>query len=72
VAADVRALPYRDGSVAGYVSIGVIEHFQSETRQIILQEAARVLRPGGRGGREHAALRRPAPRAGRRRWVRRG
>lgn len=44
---DVRALPYADGSLAGYISLGVIEHFDDATRAQILRETARVLRPGG-------------------------
>lgn len=44
---DVRHLPYGDGEAAAYISLGVIEHFDDETRGVILREAARVLRPGG-------------------------
>lgn len=43
---DVRELPYRDASMSGYISFGVIEHFR-EGPDVVLQEAARVLRPGG-------------------------
>lgn len=44
---DVRDLPYSTGSLAGYLSFGVVEHFDDATRAGILAEAARVLRPGG-------------------------
>jgi len=43
---DVRALEFADGSIDGYWSIGVIEHFWSGYDEI-LAECARVLRPGG-------------------------
>jgi SAM-dependent methyltransferase len=45
---DVRALPYTDRSVDGYISLGVVEHFDDRTRALILREAARVLKPCGR------------------------
>jgi SAM-dependent methyltransferase len=44
---DVRALPYRDGELSGYISMGVVEHFDEAERGVILREAARCLRPGG-------------------------
>jgi len=44
---DVRDLPYSTGSLAGYLSFGVVEHFDDATRAGILAEAARTLRPGG-------------------------
>lgn len=44
---DVRALPYADRSIAAYLSMGVIEHFDESARAVILREAERVLRPGG-------------------------
>ena len=44
---DVRALPYGDGTLAGYVSLGVVEHFGADDRATILREAWRCLRPGG-------------------------
>jgi SAM-dependent methyltransferase len=44
---DVRSLPYESDSLAGYISLGVIEHFDDATRHAIVREAARCLRPGG-------------------------
>ncbi len=43
---DIRDLPYSDSHFDGYISLGVIEHFLTG-QHTILQEAARVLRPGG-------------------------
>jgi SAM-dependent methyltransferase len=48
VVGDVRALPYGDGAMAGYLSMGVVEHFDEREREMILREAARCLRKGGR------------------------
>ncbi len=45
-AGDVHALPYADGSLAAYLSFGVLEHFEHGMGPA-LAEAARVLRPGG-------------------------
>jgi SAM-dependent methyltransferase len=45
-AADVRAIPFRDGSFDAVYSMGTIEHF-AETEQAV-GEIARVLAPGGR------------------------
>lgn len=42
---DVRNLPFRDGEIAGYWSIGVIEHFWDGYNEI-LDEMARVIRDG--------------------------
>jgi SAM-dependent methyltransferase len=44
---DVRDLPYQTGELAGYLSMGVVEHFDDAERARILREAARALRPGG-------------------------
>ena len=43
---DIRALPFRDGSVAGIWNLGVMEHFTPEEGRAILCELRRVLRPG--------------------------
>jgi SAM-dependent methyltransferase len=45
-ASDLRALAIRDGAVAAYVSLGVVEH-DPEGPDAILAEARRVLAPGG-------------------------
>lgn len=44
--ADVRKLPFEDGSFDGYWSLGVIEHFW-DGYEAIRSEMRRVLRPGG-------------------------
>ena len=43
---DLRALGVRDGSVASYLSLGVVEH-DADGPDAIVREAARVLKPGG-------------------------
>lgn len=43
---DIRALPYPNACMDAYWSLGVIEHFP-EGFELPLQEAARVLKPGG-------------------------
>ena len=43
---DIRSLPLMDGSMDGYWSLGVFEHFQ-EGMQAPWQEASRVIRSGG-------------------------
>ncbi len=48
IVGDVRALPYENGAIAGYLSMGVVEHFDEPEREMILREAARCLRKGGR------------------------
>ena len=45
--ADIRALPFRAGSVAGIWSLGVMEHFPPGDGRAILEEFRRALRPGG-------------------------
>lgn len=45
-AGDVHALPYRDNSLHGYLSFGVLEHFEHGVGPG-LREANRVLVPGG-------------------------
>ncbi|MCC6799386.1 MAG: class I SAM-dependent methyltransferase, partial [Anaerolineae bacterium] len=45
-AGDVHALPYRSGSLHGYLSFGVLEHFEHGMGPA-LREANRVLAPGG-------------------------
>lgn len=44
--ADVRCLPFPDSYFAGYISLGVIEHF-AEGYDGVAIEMARVLKPGG-------------------------
>lgn len=43
---DVRALAFPDGTFDAYLSFGVVEHFEDGPKQA-LQEAWRVLKPGG-------------------------
>ena len=46
IEADVRELPFDDGSVDACISLGVVEHFPDGPSPLIL-EMFRVLRPGG-------------------------
>jgi SAM-dependent methyltransferase len=48
VHADGRALPVRDGALAGATSGQCYEHFRRDDRRTVLQECARTLRPGAR------------------------
>src|SRR5437870_6828695 len=43
---ELRALAVRDGALAGYISLGVVEH-DAGGPDAILAEACRVLAPGG-------------------------
>lgn len=43
---DVHALPFGDGTLGAYLSFGVLEHFE-QGMMPALQEAHRVLQPGG-------------------------
>lgn len=45
-AGDVHALPYKDNALHGYLSFGVLEHFEHGMGPA-LREANRVLAPGG-------------------------
>lgn len=45
---DVLNLDYETSSISGYISLGVVEHFQ-EGPQAALAEAFRVIKPGGVG-----------------------
>ncbi|MEZ5234378.1 MAG: methyltransferase domain-containing protein [Acidimicrobiia bacterium] len=45
VHADGRALPIRDGALAGATSGQCYEHFRPDDRRLVLQECARVLAP---------------------------
>ncbi len=45
--ADIRRLPFRDGTIAGIWNLGVMEHFDPPEGQRILGEFRRVLKAGG-------------------------
>ncbi|HEY3123117.1 MAG TPA: class I SAM-dependent methyltransferase [Thermoanaerobaculia bacterium] len=44
--ADIRQLPFPDGSISGIWNLGVMEHFEADEGQGILVEFRRVLEPG--------------------------
>jgi SAM-dependent methyltransferase len=46
VQADIRRLPFRDGSISGIWNLGVMEHFEAAEGREILEEFRRVLKPG--------------------------
>jgi len=48
IGGDVFQLPFASGSVDGIWNVGVMEHFEHEQIDRMLQEFRRVLRPGGR------------------------
>jgi len=48
IEADIRSLPFAEGSIDGIWNLGVMEHFVEQEQQQILREFHRVLRPGGR------------------------
>lgn len=47
VCADARQMPFRDGTFDGVFHAGLLEHFRAPQDQRLLDENARVLRPGG-------------------------
>jgi SAM-dependent methyltransferase len=47
VLGDVLRLPFGDETFDAYISLGVIEHFPAAEVDRCLQEARRILRPGG-------------------------
>ena len=47
VVADVKKLPFKDGEVDGIINRNLIEHFGGHETKELLQEWARVLKPGG-------------------------
>ena len=46
VCGNVKELPYDNSTISGYLSFGVLEHFEEGPLKPLM-EAARVLRPGG-------------------------
>lgn len=63
IGGDIRALPFRDGSLSGLWNLGVMEHFSREDGIAILREFRRVLAPG------RAAVLFWPPEFGSSRWV---
>lgn len=63
VVADLRALPFRDGGLAGLWNLGVMEHFETQQGIAILAEMRRALSRGG------VALLFWPPELGSSRWV---
>lgn len=63
VRADIHALPFADGSLAGVWNLGVMEHFPAEDGCAVLREVARALAPGA------AAVLFWPPEIGSSRWV---
>jgi SAM-dependent methyltransferase len=47
VVADLHALPFREGSLAGAWNLGVLEHFPADEGVALLRELHRALRAGG-------------------------
>jgi len=47
---DAKELPFEDGSFDAVVSSFVLPHFTPDEKVVVLRNAARVLRPGGRLG----------------------
>jgi ubiquinone/menaquinone biosynthesis C-methylase UbiE len=47
VRATARRLPFRAGSFDAVVAVEVLEHLDPRSRGVVLEEARRVLRPGG-------------------------
>ena len=52
--ADLRRLPFADGTFTKAYSLDVLEHLSPESLRGMLKEAARILAPGGRAVRLHA------------------
>ena len=61
VVGDVRAIPFRDGSVDAVYSMGTIEHFEEYAQAV--REIFRILAAGRHGDRRRAQQARPVPAA---------